>query len=79
MLIVLTLVTVGYLAAVVWVLRGRRRHRAAVAAAGPPVLPAADQPPAAAIGWPPAGSQFTTYVDEGLAALDAFLAERFTS
>jgi hypothetical protein len=79
MLIALTLLTAGYLAAVVWVVRTKLRGRAAATVAEEPELPAADRPPVTAVGWPPNGSQFPAYVDEGLAAVDAFLADRFTS
>ena len=43
------------------------------------VLPADDQPPASAIGWPPVGTGFTSYVDEGFAALDAYLSEGYAA
>jgi hypothetical protein len=77
MLIVLTLLTVGYGVALVWVLRLKPRRRAA--ATGELTLPIADQPPATAVGWPPQGSQFSAYVEDGLSEVDAFLADRFTS
>lgn len=38
-------------------------------------LPDEDQPPATAVGWPPDGARYTPYVDEGFAALDAYLSE----
>jgi len=41
----------------------------------PPALPAEDQPPAAAVGWPPGGSRLPAYLDDGFAALDAYLSE----
>ena len=82
MLILLTLLTVSYFAAVLWVRRGTRRRAAAAAVAGsqlPVALPADDQPPSSAVGWPPGGSQFTAYVDQGFQALDAYLAEGFAT
>ena len=39
-----------------------------------PVLPDEDQAPASAVGWPPEGTRLPAYVDEGFAALDAYLA-----
>lgn len=51
---------------------------AALAAAEPlPPLPADDLPPETAVGWPPEGSGFPTYVEEGFAALDAYLSGGF--
>ena len=80
MLILLALLTAGYFAAVVWVRRGTKQRRAAAIAAVEPVaLPADDQPPSSAVGWPPGGSQFTAYVDQGFQALDAYLAEGFAT
>ena len=80
MLVLLTLLTAGYFATVVWIVRGKRRARAEHGVATEAVaLPADDQPPASAVGWPPAGRQFTSYVDEGFAALDAYLAEGFAA
>ena len=80
MLLVLTLVTAGYFAAVVWVRRGRRIALAAQAAAGLAAeLPEDDRPPASAVGWPPGGSGFTAYLDEGFAALDAYLSEGYAA
>ena len=80
MLILLALVTVGFVAEVLWVRRVRKRRRVdAVAAPEPAQLPADDQPPSSAIGWPPGGAGFTTYVDDGFAALDAYLSEDSTS
>jgi hypothetical protein len=80
MVLLLTFLTAAYVCVVVWVRRARRR------AATPPVqgpamaqLPAEDRPPASAVGWPPGGSGFTTYVDEGFAALDAYLQEGFAA
>lgn len=77
MLFLLTLLTAAYVAGVVWVRRSVRAQAAATAAA--PRLPAPDQAPASAVGWPPDGPAFATYVDEGFAALDAFLQEGFTA
>jgi hypothetical protein len=70
MLFVVFLLTVSYVAVVVRVLRSRSRR---VVAAGP-CLPDDDQPPASAVGWPPDGARFSDYVDEGFAALDAYLS-----
>ena len=73
MLVLLVLLTASYFAVVLWVLRSKRRAaEAAVAAA--PCLPEDDQAPASAIGWPPEGTKLMPYVDEGFAALDAYLA-----
>jgi hypothetical protein len=79
MLILLTLLTASYFAAVIWVRRGTRRRAAAIAIVEPVALPADDQPPSSAVGWPPGGSQFTAYVDQGFRALDAYLAEGLAS
>jgi hypothetical protein len=79
MLILLTLLTAGYFAAVLWVRRGTRQRAAAAAGAVVVELPADDQPPTSAVGWPPGGSQFTAYVDQGFQALDAYLAEGFAT
>jgi hypothetical protein len=32
-----------------------------------------------AVGWPPGGARFTAYVDDGFAALDAYLQEGFAA
>lgn len=77
MLILLALLTVAYFAGVVWLRRTRRTTAAATEPA--PELPIDDQPPATAVGWPPAGTGFTSYVDEGFAALDAYLSEGFAA
>jgi hypothetical protein len=79
MLILLTLLTASYFAVVVWVRRGTRQRAAAVVVAEPVALPVDDQPPSSAVGWPPGGSQFTAYVDQGFQALDAYLAEGFAT
>jgi hypothetical protein len=81
MLILLTLLTASYFAAVLWVRCGARRRAAAAAitVAEPAALPADDQPPSSAVGWPPGGRQFTAYVDQGFRALDAYLAEGFAT
>lgn len=81
MLVLLTLLTAGYFATVVWIVRGKRRARLGlVEALGDEVgLPADDQPPASAVGWPPGGRQFVSYVDEGFRALDAFLSEGYAA
>jgi hypothetical protein len=74
LLLAQTLLTVAYLVLVgrVWKLK---RRRAAVAARA--TLPEADRPPEAAVGWPPVDDGFEPYVDEGFAALDAYLSEGF--
>ena len=73
MLFLVFLVTASYFAVVVWVLRTKRRTaRAARSVAR--CLPAEDQPPASAVGWPPEGVRFSDYVEEGFSALDAYLA-----
>ena len=81
MLILLTLLTASYFAAVIWVRHGTRQRAAAAAGAVVQlvVLPAEDQPPSSAVGWPPGGSQFSAYVDQGFQALDAYLAEGFAT
>ena len=83
MVILLALLTVSYFAAVLWVRRGAKQRAAAAAVAVAVVqlvaLPADDQPPSSAVGWPPGGSQFTAYVDQGFQALDAYLAEGFAT
>jgi hypothetical protein len=80
MLILLVLVSVGFVAEVLWVRRVLNR-RAASAPAGQLQIPGDDLPPSSAVGWPPApgGAGFTTYVDDGFAALDAYLSEDSTS
>ncbi|MGZ4591161.1 MAG: hypothetical protein ACXV4A_06230 [Actinomycetes bacterium] len=76
MLLLLTVLTAGYFAGVLWVRWSRRRL---IAPLPLPALPAEDRPPASAVGWPPEGSRFTRYVDEGFAALDAYLEEGFAA
>ena len=82
MLVLLTLLTAGYFATVVWIVRGKRQARrdgrAAEQVAGGD-LPVDDRPPASAVGWPPGGRQFTSYVDEGFRALDAYLSEGYAA
>jgi hypothetical protein len=76
MLALLTVLTAGYFAALFcacW----RRLQQAGTQV--PPTLPAADLPPASAVGWPPQGARFTRYVDDGVAALDAYLDEDFAA
>jgi hypothetical protein len=82
MLVLLTLLTAGYFATVVWIVRGKRRARLDGLAAeemATGTLPADDQPPASAVGWPPGGRQFTSYVDQGFRALDAYLSEGYAA
>ena len=71
----LALLTAAYFAAVIWLRRGRRD--AAGAGGEQPVadLPVEDQPPPTAVGWPPGGTSFASYVDDGFAAIDAWLSE----
>jgi hypothetical protein len=76
MLILLTVLTAGYFAGVLWVLRTQRRQLPPMV---PVALPDEDLPPASAVGWPPQGPRFTRYVDEGFAALDAYLEEGFAA
>jgi hypothetical protein len=75
MLLLQTLLTVAYVAVVgrVWQLKRR-------GAGGPaPALPVADQAPETAVGLPPSGDEFGSYVDEGIAALDDYLSEGFAT
>ena len=82
MLVLLTLLTAGYFATVVWIVRGKRQARrdgqAAEQVSGGD-LPVDDRPPASAVGWPPGGRQFTSYVDEGFRALDEYLSEGYAA
>ena len=75
MLILLTLVTVGYFVAVVRVRRRRTAGAVSAEAGTLAALPQDDLPPVSAVGWPPEGGRFTTYVDQGFAAIDAYLSE----
>jgi hypothetical protein len=70
MLVLLALLTISYFAAVAWVVNTKRRGSLTVA----PCLPDDDQPPATAVGWPPDGTRFTEYVDQGHSQLYAYLA-----
>jgi hypothetical protein len=76
MLLLQTVLTVAYLAVVgrVWMLKRRGGQLAGAA-----VLPVADQAPETAVGLPPAGEEFVTYVDEGIAALGDYLSEGFAT
>lgn len=74
MVFLLSLLTAVYAAVVVWFWREKRQVRT-VAATLPETLPVEDLPPAGAVGWPPGGTAFTSYVTDGLAAIDAFLGE----
>ena len=76
MLLLQTLLTVAYVAVVsrVWLLK----RRGAVLASAP-ALPMVDQAPETAVGLPPAGEEFVTYVDEGIAALGDYLSEGFAT
>ena len=76
MLILLALLTVGYFAVVVWVLRGPEaaggpRHRPRAPVSCPPRTCPRRPRSAGRRG----GSAFTPYVDHGFAALDAYLSE----
>ena len=75
MLLLQTLLTVAYVAVVgrVWLLK---RRGALLPAA---TLPMADQAPETAVGQPPAGEEFVTYVDDGIAALGDYLSEGFAT
>jgi Flp pilus assembly protein protease CpaA len=77
MLVLLTMLTAGYFAVVIWLWRETKIQQATLAARRN--LPAEDQPPASAIGWPPGGSLLEAYLEEGFRALDAFLAEGFAA
>ncbi len=76
MLFLLLLLTAGYFVGV-YRLRGAKRltSTSPAAAVSRPALPVDDLPPATAVGWPPAGERLSTYLDEGFAAIDAFLSE----
>jgi hypothetical protein len=71
----LAVLTVAYFAAVIWLRRTRRGVAAAGAEPAVADLPVEDQPPPTAVGWPPGGSGFASYVDDGFAAIDAWLSE----
>lgn len=79
MVLLLTLLTAAYTAVVVWVRREKRRRARPELAAVLSPLPADDQPPSTAVGWPPTGAAFEAYLADGFAALDAFLSEDHTS
>jgi hypothetical protein len=76
MLLLQTVLTVAYVAVVgrVWLLKRRGSLLPASA-----VLPIADQAPETAVGLPPAGEEFVTYVDDGIAALGDYLSEGFAT
>jgi len=76
MLFLLGLLCTAYVVVVVAL---RRERRAARDAAALPALPAEDQPPAAAVGWPPEGLDLPVYVADGFAAIDAYLSEGFAT
>jgi hypothetical protein len=77
MVLLLAFLTASYFTVVIWVRQARRRS--AVTDAVVARLPVEDQPPASAVGWPPKGARFTTYVDEGFAALDAYLQDGYAA
>jgi hypothetical protein len=70
-------ITVAYLAVAgrAWSVSRRRRALASPLAGAGPALPMADQAPDTAVGWPPEGSDFHGYVEDGLAAVDAYLSD----
>ena len=74
MLLVQTLFTIAYL-----VLVGRVWAMGRSGGSAPLQLPAADRAPESAVGWPPLDEGFDPYVDEGIAALDAYLSEGFAT
>lgn len=74
-LFLLVVLSTAYVLVVVYLLRAKKAARGAKAVVELVPLPADDRPPAAATGWPPMGSGLTPYVDEGFAAIDAFLSE----
>jgi hypothetical protein len=74
-LLIQAAITVAYLTVVgrAWMLARRRRKQGFEALlVGRHV---ADLPPAAAVGWPPEGTLFNAYVEEGLDAMGAYLSE----
>lgn len=75
MVFLLTVATMAYFAGVLWIARSMRRLSSRHTA----MQPDADQAPASAVGWPPEGDGFTTYVDEGIAALDAYLSQGYAA
>ena len=79
MLFLLGLLCTAYVVVVVALRRERRSARDAAVAAALPTLPADDQPPTAAVGWPPEGEDFPSYVSDGFAAIDAYLSEGFAT
>lgn len=70
-------ITVAYLSVVgrAWTVSRRRRALSAPLAGAAQALPQADQAPDSAVGWPPEGSEFHGYVEDGLAAVDAYLSD----
>ena len=74
LLLLQALLTSAYVALVgrLWLLKRRGGPLA-------PVLPIADQAPETAVGLPPAGEEFVTYVDDGIAALGDYLSEGFAT
>lgn len=87
MLFLLTVLTAGYFAAVLWVRRSMRRLADESGRGGgigdggtvADLLPEPDRPPSTAKGWPPSGQRFDSYVDDGFAALDAYLQKGFAA
>jgi hypothetical protein len=76
LLLLQTLLTAAYVVVVgrVWLVTRQGGPRPVA-----PCLPAADLPPEAALGPPPNGEDFESYVDDGMAALDAYLSEGFAT
>lgn len=79
MLFLLGFLCTAYVVVVVALRRERRSARDAAVAAALPTLPADDQPPTAAVGWPPEGLDLPVYVADGFAAIDAYLSEGFAT
>lgn len=75
MLVLLTVLTVGYLVFALRVRRARRLVRPVLVEQ----LPVDDRPPSGAVGWPPRGRGFEPYVRQGFAELDAYLSEGFAA
>jgi len=79
MLFLLGFLCAAYVVVVVALRKERRAGRAAACAVARPTLPADDQPPPAAVGWPPEGPDLPHYVADGFAAIDAYLSEGFAT
>ena len=79
MVFLLGFLCTAYVVVVVALRKERRTAREAAASAALPSLPADDQPPVAAVGWPPEGHDLQGYMTEGFAAIDAYLSEGFAT